>query len=158
LTHVERLLLSMTVLTRSPLMLYLHSHIALVVINAASASHDRSAKALIEGLSQRQKATGKDAYMIHVGFPLSNTYQRKWRVDLSVDLWHVDPLRPSVHRYAKSENLVRREGRRLCHGEEPSGDLWTTGHRCRGCRDGILSWSQDVYRRPSHYLYVVDSR
>ncbi|KAF4190006.1 hypothetical protein CNMCM7927_005816 [Aspergillus lentulus] len=36
-----------------------------VVINAASASHDSSAKALVEGLSQRQKATGKDAYMIH---------------------------------------------------------------------------------------------
>ncbi|KAH1338665.1 hypothetical protein KXV68_002849 [Aspergillus fumigatus] len=36
-----------------------------VVINAASASHDSSAKALIEGLSQRQKATGRDAYMIH---------------------------------------------------------------------------------------------
>lgn len=43
----------------------LYSHLALVVINAASASHDSSAKALIEGLSQRQKATGRDAYMIH---------------------------------------------------------------------------------------------
>ncbi|RLL95297.1 hypothetical protein CFD26_103992 [Aspergillus turcosus] len=36
-----------------------------VVINAASASHDRSAKALIQGLSQRQKATGKETYMMH---------------------------------------------------------------------------------------------
>lgn len=37
-----------------------------VVINAASASHDRSAKALIEGLARRQKATGKESYLIHV--------------------------------------------------------------------------------------------
>lgn len=36
-----------------------------VVINAASASHDTSAKALIEGLALRKKVTGKDAYMIH---------------------------------------------------------------------------------------------
>ncbi|CAG8093043.1 unnamed protein product [Penicillium nalgiovense] len=36
-----------------------------VVINAASASHDRSAKALIEGLARRQKATGKESYLIH---------------------------------------------------------------------------------------------
>ncbi|KAJ5185266.1 hypothetical protein N7491_006863 [Penicillium cf. griseofulvum] len=36
-----------------------------LVINAASASHDRSAKALVEGLALRQKATGKEAYLIH---------------------------------------------------------------------------------------------
>ncbi|KAJ6125536.1 hypothetical protein N7471_012853 [Penicillium samsonianum] len=36
-----------------------------VVINAASASHDGVAKALIEGLALRQKATGKESYMIH---------------------------------------------------------------------------------------------
>ncbi|CAP93764.1 hypothetical protein NUH16_004210 [Penicillium rubens] len=36
-----------------------------LVINAASASHDRSAKALIEGLALRQKATGKECYLIH---------------------------------------------------------------------------------------------
>ncbi|CAG7947057.1 unnamed protein product [Penicillium nalgiovense] len=36
-----------------------------VVINAASASHDRSAKALVEGLARRQKATGKESYLIH---------------------------------------------------------------------------------------------
>ncbi|KFY49662.1 hypothetical protein V496_09883 [Pseudogymnoascus sp. VKM F-4515 (FW-2607)] len=36
-----------------------------VVINAASASHNTSVKAWIEGLSQRQKATGKKAYYIH---------------------------------------------------------------------------------------------
>ncbi|CAI7629913.1 hypothetical protein N7533_004103 [Penicillium manginii] len=36
-----------------------------VVINAASASHDSSAKALIEGLALRKKDTGKDAYLIH---------------------------------------------------------------------------------------------
>ncbi|KAJ5240962.1 uncharacterized protein N7469_002553 [Penicillium citrinum] len=35
------------------------------VINAASASHDSSAKALIEGLALRQKTTGMDTYMIH---------------------------------------------------------------------------------------------
>ncbi|KAJ6080152.1 hypothetical protein N7467_009905 [Penicillium canescens] len=36
-----------------------------VVINAASASHDSSAKALIEGLALRQKATGRGSYLIH---------------------------------------------------------------------------------------------
>lgn len=68
-THVETLLPSMMVLTPcSHCCFDLYSHLALVVINAASASHDSSAKALIEGLSQRQKATGRDAYMIHVRF------------------------------------------------------------------------------------------
>jgi hypothetical protein len=41
-----------------------------VVINAASASHDSSAKALIEGLALRQKATGRGSYLIHVSFLL----------------------------------------------------------------------------------------
>ncbi|KAJ5081196.1 hypothetical protein N7456_013434 [Penicillium angulare] len=36
-----------------------------VIINAASASHDTSAKALIEGLALRQKITNRDAYFIH---------------------------------------------------------------------------------------------
>ncbi|ORX98363.1 hypothetical protein BCR34DRAFT_577306 [Clohesyomyces aquaticus] len=36
-----------------------------VVINAASASHDASARAMVEGLHLRQKATGRNAYMIH---------------------------------------------------------------------------------------------
>jgi len=40
------------------------------VINAASASHDNSAKALVEGLALRQKTTGMDTYMIHVSISL----------------------------------------------------------------------------------------
>jgi hypothetical protein len=39
----------------------------LVVISAASASHDASSKAMVQGLGDRQKATGKGAFYIHVG-------------------------------------------------------------------------------------------
>lgn len=36
-----------------------------VVVNTASASHDQSARAIVEGLAQRQKATGIQTVLIH---------------------------------------------------------------------------------------------
>ena len=44
----------------------LFADLGLVVINAASASHDTSATVLIEGLALRQKTPGNEVYMIHV--------------------------------------------------------------------------------------------
>ncbi|KAJ5274042.1 hypothetical protein N7478_009167 [Penicillium angulare] len=54
-----------TPVTLWPFNIFLADDLTIVVINAASASHDTSAKALIEGLALRQKNTGRNAYFIH---------------------------------------------------------------------------------------------
>jgi hypothetical protein len=59
------------------------------VINAASASHDRSAKALIEGLALRQKATGKESYLIHVSMSIS-WYRLEDKLMESLDFGHLN--------------------------------------------------------------------
>ncbi|KAG2412867.1 hypothetical protein HFD88_010424 [Aspergillus terreus] len=92
-----------------------------VVINAASASHDSSAKALIEGLSLRKQATGKDTFMIHTSgtsilgdHPYTGTPQadKIWS-DMTDEVFQMEKAHPERYGQRVTDVTVVETGQKL---------------------------------------------
>ncbi|KAJ5368960.1 uncharacterized protein N7496_008720 [Penicillium cataractarum] len=92
-----------------------------VVINAASASHDRSAKALIEGLSLRRQNTGKDVFMIHTSgtsilgdHPYTGTPQtHKIWSDMTNEVFQMEITHPERYGQRVTDVTVVETGQKL---------------------------------------------